>query len=66
MTQGRTAIVVGAGAGGLATAVDLAVANWDVTVIEASSQAGGKMRQVNDGQNAIDAGPYCLHNALGF
>ena len=57
MTQGRTAIVVGAGAGGLATAVDLAVANWDVTVIEASSQAGGKMRQVNDGQNAIDAGP---------
>ena len=57
MTHRRKAIVVGAGAGGLATAVDLAVANWDVTVIEAASNAGGKMRRVNDGNNAIDAGP---------
>ena len=50
-------IVIGAGAGGLAAAIDLAVAGHTVTVIDRASEPGGKMRQVFDGQHFIDAGP---------
>ena len=35
------AIVIGAGAGGLASAVELAVAGWQVTVLERGSEPGG-------------------------
>lgn len=36
----RTAIVVGAGLGGLATAIALRRSGWTVTVLEAASQVG--------------------------
>ncbi len=51
------AIVVGAGAGGLAAAIDLARAGADVTVIEKGDAAGGKMRRQPVGNVALDAGP---------
>lgn len=50
-------IVIGAGVGGLTAAIDLARRGADVTVLEAASYPGGKMRQVTVGGAGIDAGP---------
>jgi len=50
-------IVVGAGAGGLAAALDLARAGLDVTVFDALPAPGGKIRQIMSGGLAIDGGP---------
>jgi 1-hydroxycarotenoid 3,4-desaturase len=46
-------VVIGAGMGGLAAAVDLARRGAEVTVLERAAQAGGKMRQLR----GVDAGP---------
>ncbi|MEE4203520.1 MAG: phytoene desaturase family protein [Halieaceae bacterium] len=59
------ACVIGAGAGGLAAAIDLAAAGVKTTLLESHATPGGKMRQVavsGPGNNAaqptlIDAGP---------
>jgi predicted NAD/FAD-dependent oxidoreductase len=40
--QNRTCIVVGGGLAGLVTARNLALANWDVTLLEKADQVGGK------------------------
>ena len=50
-------VVVGAGIGGLAAAVQLAVEGCGVTVVEKFDGPGGKMRQVQAGGVSIDAGP---------
>jgi 1-hydroxycarotenoid 3,4-desaturase len=50
-------VIVGAGIGGLACAIDLAVAGLDVTLIEQGPCAGGKLRQVEAGGHLIDSGP---------
>lgn len=50
-------IVIGAGIGGLTAAIDLARRGADVTVVEAASYPGGKIRQVRVGDVGIDAGP---------
>ncbi|WP_170149479.1 phytoene desaturase family protein, partial [Rhodoplanes roseus] len=54
---GDTAIIVGAGTGGLAAALDLALAGFAVTVVEAAAGPGGKMREVPVAGRRIDAGP---------
>ncbi|KAA5605537.1 phytoene desaturase [Roseospira marina] len=51
------AVIVGAGIGGLATAIDLAAQGVRVTVLEASDQPGGKMREVPAGPARMDGGP---------
>ncbi|PZS10289.1 MAG: phytoene desaturase, partial [Chloroflexi bacterium] len=38
----RSAVVVGAGLGGLATAIRLRHAGWDVTVLEKNNCVGGR------------------------
>ncbi|MFD2181549.1 1-hydroxycarotenoid 3,4-desaturase CrtD [Rhodoplanes azumiensis] len=53
----ESAIVVGAGAGGLAAAIDLALAGIAVTVVEAAATPGGKLREVVVDGRGIDAGP---------
>lgn len=62
---GLRACVIGAGAGGLAAAIELAAAGVETTVLERHPNPGGKMRQVRvDGTKSpqdtaavIDAGP---------
>jgi len=55
-----SAVVIGAGMGGMAAAIDLARAGVSVTVLEAASEAGGKVgRAVHDGVE-FDTGPSVL------
>jgi 1-hydroxycarotenoid 3,4-desaturase len=53
----RRVIVVGAGVGGLTAAAELAASGVAVTLLEANSTAGGKLRQVRVGAHKLDAGP---------
>ena len=50
-------VVVGAGVGGLASALKLAHAGREVVLVEAAATPGGKMRQVQIGDHTMDAGP---------
>ena len=50
-------VVVGAGIGGLVSALELAHRGLQVRVIEAANTPGGKMRQVHVDGAAIDSGP---------
>ncbi len=50
-------IVIGAGAGGLASAIDLAARGLEVLVCERGPEEGGKLRQVHIDGIGIDAGP---------
>jgi 1-hydroxycarotenoid 3,4-desaturase len=50
-------VVIGAGMGGLACAIDLARAGVGVTVVERAARPGGKMREVKVDGACIDVGP---------
>ncbi|MEL6583276.1 MAG: 1-hydroxycarotenoid 3,4-desaturase CrtD [Pseudomonadota bacterium] len=50
-------VVIGAGVGGLAAALELVSAGADVTVLERHSGPGGKMRTLPSGAGPVDAGP---------
>ncbi len=50
-------MVVGAGVGGLVSALLLACRGLQVTLVERAATPGGKMRQVLAGAAAVDAGP---------
>jgi 1-hydroxycarotenoid 3,4-desaturase len=53
-------VVIGAGVGGLACAIDLAAAGARVVVLEREAASGGKARTVQVGDVAVDAGPTVL------
>jgi len=54
----HSVVVIGAGMGGLAAAIDLATAGCRVTVVEKAATPGGKMRQLHPGGGpGIDSGP---------
>ncbi|MEM9318669.1 MAG: 1-hydroxycarotenoid 3,4-desaturase CrtD [Pseudomonadota bacterium] len=53
-------IVIGAGIGGLAAALRLTKMAARVTLIDAGSAPGGKMRQVKSAAGPVDAGPTVL------
>ena len=53
-------IIVGAGIGGLACAIDLAREGFAVRVLERAAAPGGKARQVRVGGVDLDAGPTVL------
>lgn len=50
-------IIIGAGVGGLAAAIDLAGYGVDVIVLERAAGPGGKLRGVEVGDGILDAGP---------
>ncbi|NDK54914.1 1-hydroxycarotenoid 3,4-desaturase CrtD [Pontibacter fetidus] len=52
-----TAAVIGAGIGGIAASIRLAVKGYDVTVFEANESFGGKMHEFWLGNYRFDAGP---------
>jgi len=58
--QNPPIIVIGAGMGGLATAIRLAAAGCRVTLLEASPAPGGKMRALPSLAGPVDAGPTVL------
>ncbi|MDJ0741240.1 MAG: phytoene desaturase family protein [Gammaproteobacteria bacterium] len=51
------AVVIGAGIGGLAAAIDLAASGVRVTLLERQATPGGKMREHRVGDIRVDAGP---------
>lgn len=53
-------VVIGAGMGGLATAIRLAAAGARVTLVEAQATPGGKMRSLPSPVGPVDAGPTVL------
>lgn len=52
-----TAAIIGAGIGGIAASIRLAVKGYDVTVFEANESFGGKMHEFWLGKYRFDAGP---------
>ncbi len=60
MAESERVLVVGAGVGGLAAAIELAARGLDVTILERGSRPGGKMREVVVAGRALDAGPTVL------
>lgn len=54
------AIVIGAGLGGLATAIHLARQGWKVDVLERNAQSGGRMNVIREQGFTIDMGPTML------
>jgi 1-hydroxycarotenoid 3,4-desaturase len=55
--RGGRVVIVGAGIGGLACAIELARSGFDVTVVERAARAGGKMREIDVGGVSVDSGP---------
>lgn len=53
----KSAIIIGSGVGGLATAVRLAALGLKVTVLEANDYVGGKLTQKQLGSYRFDMGP---------
>ncbi len=53
-------VVVGAGMGGLACAVDLAAAGLNVTLVERAAAPGGKIRELPVAGVRVDSGPTVL------
>jgi 1-hydroxycarotenoid 3,4-desaturase len=59
-------VVIGAGMGGLAAAIDLAAAGLAVTVVERADGPGGKMRTLPSAAGPVDAGPTVLTQRAVF
>ena len=57
MTQKPTAIVIGAGIGGVATAARLARNGYSVTVLEKNATPGGRCNQIVQEGHRFDTGP---------
>jgi phytoene desaturase len=53
----KSAVIIGAGLGGLATAIRLAYRGWTVRVLEQGSKPGGKMNRFERDGFTFDTGP---------
>jgi phytoene desaturase len=57
----RTAIVIGAGLGGLSAAIHLRMAGWHVRLLEANATVGGRANIIERDGFRFDAGPSLLN-----
>jgi phytoene dehydrogenase-like protein len=57
----RTAIVIGAGLGGLSAAIHLRLAGWQVRLLEANERVGGRAHIIERDGFRFDAGPSLLN-----
>ena len=57
MNKKPTAIVIGAGIGGIATAARLAKSGYEVTVLEKNDTPGGRCNQIIRDGHRFDIGP---------
>ena len=57
MSKSPKILIIGAGIGGLTSALELAHHGLDVTVLEKNHTPGGKIRQINVDNALIDSGP---------
>ena len=55
--RSENVVVIGAGIGGLVSAIELARAGFSVILVERANCAGGKMREVVVGAKRVDVGP---------
>jgi phytoene desaturase len=53
----KTAVIIGSGVGGLATACRLATLGFQVSVMEANEYPGGKLTEISNSGFRFDAGP---------
>ena len=56
----RKAIVIGAGIGGIASALRLVKKGYEVTVFDSNNYPGGKITSFKLGKYRFDAGPHYL------
>ncbi len=70
MTGSSNVTIIGAGWAGLASAVALAAKGYKIELFEASAQAGGRARLINNGDMDLDNGQHILlgayHELLGL
>ncbi|MEK3884635.1 phytoene desaturase family protein [Paenibacillus sp. PL2-23] len=59
-------IVIGAGIGGLSTAIRLTALGYKVTVVEQQPSAGGKLQRVEEGGYRFDRGPSTITMPQAF
>ena len=57
LNKTKKVVVIGAGIGGLATAIRLSVKGYSVEVFESNSYVGGKLSQIESKNFRFDAGP---------
>lgn len=57
ISNSKKAIIIGAGIGGIATAIRLAVKGFLVEIFETNSYPGGKLSEIKQGGYRFDAGP---------
>ena len=55
--ENRSIIIIGAGIGGLATALRLAKKGYKVTILEKNEQLGGRLNQLKKDGFTFDVGP---------
>ena len=55
--QGRRAVIVGSGFGGLSTAIRLLSDGWQVSILEARGEIGGRASRIREGGYTFDTGP---------
>ncbi|MGW8227237.1 MAG: phytoene desaturase family protein, partial [Anaerolineales bacterium] len=56
----KTAIVIGAGVGGITAAIHLAKGGWQVTVVEKNDGPGGRCDRISRDEHQFDTGPTLL------
>lgn len=63
-SNGKSALVIGAGFGGIASALRMRAMGYDVTLVERLDSIGGRARVFERGGYRHDGGPHGCHRAV--